>query len=81
MVEEKIIELATERTTEQNFASIGSEYFNELSDIRKNDLAMYGTIDEDSGLLMLVVRPELVDTLTQIVNQINQQWSDKNAIQ
>lgn len=75
---DKIIELQTERSLEDNFAAIGSEYFDSVS---KNNLAIYGTIDKTTNKLVLVARPEVTAALMGIVNQINQQWSSNNALQ
>lgn len=74
---DKIIELQTDRLLEDNLASIGSEYFLEVD---KTNLAIYGTIDKVTNKLVLVARPEVTDALMNIVNQINQQWSNNNGV-
>ena len=74
---DKIIELETQRTLEDNFAQVGSEYFDEVD---KNNLAIYGTIDKITNKLILVARSEVIDVLMGVVNQINQQWSNQNAL-
>ncbi len=75
---DKIVELQTERSLEDNFAFIGSEYFDKVN---KSNLAIYGTIDKITNKLVLVARPEVVDALMGVVNQINQQWDNSNGIQ
>ena len=74
---DKIVELQTDRLLEDNFASIGSQYFDEVN---TNNLAIYGTIDKVTNKLILVARSEVVDALMGVVNQINQQWSNQNAL-
>ncbi len=74
---DKIVELQTDRLLEDNFAAIGSQYFNEVD---KSNLAIYGTIDKTTNKLVLVARPEVVDALMGVVNQINQQWSNQNVL-
>lgn len=66
----KIIELATERKTEENLAQVGAEYFKEVD----TGLPIYGTIDPDSGIMVVVVRAEVQNVLMQVLNKINQDW-------
>lgn len=69
----KIIEIATERTLEQNLASIASEYFKTFN---KNHLPIIGTIDQDLGLLVLVADASVQQELMHVVNAINQRSYD-----
>ena len=71
-MEDNIIELAeTERTLEQNFASIGAEYFNEMNKTRKQSLPIYGSIYEDTGILVLVASEAISHKLIELVNHLN----------
>lgn len=65
--------MPTNRTIEQNFVSIAKQYFKEVN---QQDLAIYGATIDD-GAVALVARAEVADSLLQIVNQINQQWSNQ----
>jgi len=77
MIQNKVVELQTDRLLEDNLAAIGSQYF---AKVDKNNLAIYGTIDKTTNKLILVAKPEVTDALMSIVNQINQQWSNQNAL-
>ena len=67
---EKIIEIATERTIEQNMASIGAEYFSQVNN--KQHLPIIGTVEEKTGLIILVADKSVHPELMNIVNTLNQ---------
>lgn len=70
-MEAKIIELQTERTIEQNLASIGTEYYNEISETNGH-LPIYGAIDPDSKVMVLVIEESAHQSVMNFINQVNQ---------
>ncbi len=68
-MEAKIIEIATERKTEENLGAIATEYFHEVSN---GKFPIYGTIDKGSGLLVIVADKPAQESLMAFVNELNQ---------
>ena len=66
---ETMIEIATERTIEQNLGAIATEYFNGVSNGR---FPIYGTIDKKSGLLAVVADRSVQEKLMEYINKLNQ---------